>query len=138
MKFGGPDPNQELFDSEYQDEWVEEAFGGHDYNDDEDDEIYYDDITGIELPRDLIKKARDEELKWVHDIKLYDNVPRQQAIDKGIKPISVRWVNVNKGDDQNMNVRCRLVGRELKAKTKEALLAHELFRAMPPWEMIKV
>ena len=37
-----------------------------------------------------------------------------------------------------MNVRCRLVGRELKAKTKEALLAHELFSAMPPWEMIKV
>ena len=29
------------------------------------------------------------------------------------------------------------MGRELKARTKEALLAHELFSAMPPWEAIK-
>ena len=29
------------------------------------------------------------------------------------------------------------VGKELKAKTKHALLAHELFSAMPPWEMVK-
>ena len=36
-----------------------------------------------------------------------------------------------------MNVRSRLVGKELKAKTKGTLLAHELFSAMPPWEMIK-
>ena len=44
---------------------------------------------------------------------------------------------VNKGDEQNYNVRCRLVGQELKAKTKEALLAYELFSAMPPWEIVK-
>merc|ERR1711994_43709 len=82
--------------------------------------------------------ARQKELDWAHGIKLYDKVPRQHAIDKRIKPITVRSVDVNKGDDDNMNVRSRLVGRELKAKTKEALLAHELFSAMPPWEMIKI
>ena len=53
-------------------------------------------------------------------MKLYDKVPRKQASDAGINPIIVKWVNVNKGDDEHMNVRCRLVGRELKAKTKEA------------------
>ena len=36
-----------------------------------------------------------------------------------------------------MNLRSRIVGKELKAKTKEALLAHELFSATPPWEMVK-
>merc|ERR1711994_1003954 len=82
--------------------------------------------------------ARQKELDWAHGIKLYDKVPRQHAIDKRIKPITVRSVDVNKGDDDNMNVRSRLVGRELKAKTKEALIAHELFSAMPPWEMIKI
>lgn len=67
-----------------------------------------------------------------HDIKLYDKFPRQQAIEKIIKPITVRWVGANKGDDDKMNIRGRLFGRELKAKTKESLLAHELFSAMPP------
>ena len=46
-------------------------------------------------------------------------------------------VDVNKGDDEEMKIRSRRVGKELKAKTREALLAHELFSAMPPWEMIK-
>ena len=35
-------------------------------------------------------------------------------------------------------MRCRLVGRELQAKTKGTLLAHELFNAMPPWESFNV
>ena len=35
-------------------------------------------------------------------------------------------------------MRCRLVGRELRAKTKGTFLAHELFIAMPPWESFKV
>ena len=29
------------------------------------------------------------------------------------------------------------MGRELKAKTEEVLIAHELFSAMPPWECVK-
>ena len=47
------------------------------------------------------------------------------------------WVDVNKGDKEAYNVRSRLVGKELKAKTKETLLAHQLFSAMPPWEAVK-
>ena len=62
---------------------------------------------------------------------------RSAARLKGVRPVSTRWVDVNKGDCVNYNVRSRLVGRELKAKTKTAYLAHELFSAMPPWEMIK-
>ena len=45
---------------------------------------------------------------------------------------------VDKGDPDRPIVRCRLVGRELRAKTKETLLAHELFTEMPPWEIFKV
>ena len=32
MKFGGPDPTEELFDSEYCDKWIDEAFGGESYS----------------------------------------------------------------------------------------------------------
>ena len=54
--------------------------------------------------------------------------------------LPVRWMDVNKGDKQKMNESTFPFGRsERKAKTKEALLAHEsheLFSATP-WEMVK-
>ena len=31
----------------------------------------------------------------------------------GNKPVKVRWVDVNKGDDESSNVRCRIVARDL-------------------------
>ena len=52
MKVGGPDPTQELFDAEYEEEWIDEVFGGDDYYND-DDERYYDDISGVELPKTI-------------------------------------------------------------------------------------
>ena len=50
-------------------------------------------------------------------------MPRQTAIERGIKPTLVCWVDVSKGDENKCNVRCRLVGKELKAKTKDAPLS---------------
>ena len=44
----------------------------------------------------------------------------------------------DKGDPDRPKVRCSLVGRELRTRTKGTLLAHELFSAMPPWEISKV
>ena len=81
MTFGGPDPTQELFDGDHEEEWIDEVFGGDDYdnNINDDDERYYDDISGVELPKPLVMTARQKELDWVHGIKLYDKVPRQQA-----------------------------------------------------------
>ena len=120
----GPHPTQPLFDAN--DKWVSET-----------DEEFWDNISGESLPADLVKKARSVEIGWVNNIKLYNKVPRAQAASRGIKPITVRWVDVSKGDKRKYNIRSRLVGRELKAKTRESLLAHELFSAMPPWEAIK-
>ena len=41
-------------------ERIEEAFGAE-----FDEERYYDNISGVELPRDLVKKARQVEIDWV-------------------------------------------------------------------------
>ena len=57
---------------------------------------------------------------------------------RGITVLPIRWVVTNKGDPDRPEVRCRLVGRELRSRTKGTLLAHELFSAMPPWEIFKV
>ena len=117
----GPDPTEPLFPEEFQEE-VEQ---------------FYDDISGEQLPSKLVQEARAEEIGWIHKIGLYDKVPRSQAAASGKPILPVRWVDVNKGDKAHYKVRSRIVGKELKAKTKEALLAHELFSATPPWEMVK-
>ena len=124
IKYGGPVPSQPTFD--FEDERLQEDF-----------EKFWDNISGEELPNDLVKKARREEIDWVRSIGLYDKVPRSEATSRNIAPLKIRWVDVNKGDRSCYNVRSRLVGKELRAKTKGSLLAHELFSAMPPWEMVK-
>ena len=121
----GPDPTEPLFPLE--------SYKQLDYE----LEKYYDDISGEELPPDLVKKARLEEIDWIHRIQLYDKVPRSTALERGKQVLPVRWVDVNKGDKAHMKLRSRIVGKELKVKTKEALLAHELFSATPPWEIVK-
>ena len=77
-----------------------------------------------------MEAGKKEELKWIKSINLHGKVDRKEVLEKNGQVIPVRWA-------RKYNVRCRLVGKELKAKTKEALLAHELFSATPPWEMIK-
>ena len=47
----------------------------------------------------------------------------QVAIDRGKQILPVRWVDVNKGDKQKLKLRSCIVGKEFKAKTREALLA---------------
>ena len=51
-------------------------------------------------------------------------------------PITVKWVDTNKGDDKKPNYRSRLVARDLKKLKKlgNQLQVEELFSAMPPLE----
>ena len=66
---------------------------------------YYDNITGLALPSDLVKAARMDEIKFLQSFPVYVKVPASQA--RGKKKVSVRWVDVNKGDGQNMQMRSR-------------------------------
>ena len=50
----------------------------------------------------------------------------------GRKPITVRWVDVNKGDDDNPNYRSRLVAREVRRKRKDPM-----FAPTPPLESLR-
>ena len=47
--------------------------------------------------------------------------------------ISVRWIDINKGDSQNLNYRFRLVAREINTNKRD-----DLFAATPPLEALKV
>ena len=98
---------------------------------------HYDSITGEQLPSHLVAQGKKEEIAWARSINLYTKAPRSQALASGAGVIPVKWVMVNKGDPGNPKVRCRLVAKELKAKTKEAILAHELFACNATLECIK-
>ena len=46
--------------------------------------------------------------------KVYAKVTREESFKRmGKAPIMVKWVDVNKGDDQEPNYRSRLVAREI-------------------------
>ena len=62
---------------------------------------------------------------------------KHTAISRVIEPILVRWVDFNQEDESKYSCATQTCGKELNAKTKEALLAHELFSAMPPWVTVK-
>ena len=47
-------------------------------------------------------------------------------------PVTVRWVEVNKGDDQNPNIRSRLVTRQIRGPRQDAI-----FAPTPPLEALR-
>ena len=71
-------------------------------------EQFYDSISGAELNPKLVTEARElevEESSW------------EEAKRNGCRPIPTRWVGVNKGDDRNPNIRCRLVAQETRKRS---------------------
>ena len=64
----------------------------------------------------------------------YTKVPVSECIKKiGRQPISVRWIDINKGDAINTNYRSRLVAREINTHKRD-----DLFAATPPLEALKI
>ena len=95
--------------------------------------IYRDDLTGQVLDSKLVMEARKKELdffeaKQVWKIKAFEEARRRT----GKPPITVRWVDVNKGDDINPNVRSRLVARQIRQPGEEAI-----FAPTPPLESLR-
>lgn len=81
--------------------------------------FFGDDMTGQVLQDDLVHEARQNELKYFCDKGVWVKRPKSKARRRtGNRAISVRWVDVNKGDDMNSKYRWRLVARQLKAHDK--------------------
>ena len=62
-------------------------------------------------------------MQYVRDMRVYNNVPRSQAIRNGWNIIKSRWIDINKGDDVNPKYRSRLVGKEFNTGVMEGLFA---------------
>ena len=71
---------------------------------------FKDDLTGQVLRDELVRAARAAELAYFHSKNVWNKVPKSRARERtGRAPISVRWVDVNKGDDIQPNYRSWLV-----------------------------
>ena len=85
------------------------------------------------LDSKLVAKARAEEMEYFKNKHVWDKKPIEEARKRmGKAPISVKWVDVNKGDDENPNCRSRLVAREIRRKGEEAI-----FAPTPPLESLR-
>lgn len=97
-----------------------------------------DDLTGAWLPANLVRQAKLEELSEMYRRGVWTETPKTMCVSRiGSQPITVRWVITNKGDAKTPIVRARLVARHIAARYGGKDVLHELFAAMPPFEMIK-
>ena len=96
---------------------------------------YRDDITGQPLKDELVIKARAVELAFFHQKGVWVKQPmgRSRAVT-GRPPVTVRWVDVNKGDEANPNYRSRLVARQMKSHDKSG---ESFFAPAPPLEALR-
>ena len=97
-------------------------------------EAAWDDVSGAALNPKMVREARQEEMAYVNQMKLYDKVLISECKRiTGKMPITVRWIDINKGDADSPNYRSRLVAREINTHKRE-----DLFAATPPLEALKV
>ena len=78
---------------------------------------YVDEVTRVTFLRDFVAKARMEEMKWYEKFQVFEEVTDETCVLRtGHKPISCRWRDINKGDSERVEVRSRLVAREIRQK----------------------
>ncbi len=98
-----------------------------------DGEEYRDGLTGQLLDPKLVQAARRKELEYFVAKQVWVKVPRSEALRfQGKPPITVKWIDVNKGDDQTPNYRSRLVAREVRQPWETAI-----FSPTPPLESLR-
>jgi len=72
-------------------------------------------------------------MEQVYAHKLWNKVPLKECYDEtGQEPVGTKWLEINKGDEDNFNIRARLVAQEFTKGKLEAI-----FAATPPLEAKK-
>ena len=98
-----------------------------------DSEFVHGELTGECLPADLVQSAREEECRFMEEWGVWQAVPVSECWRcTGKRPLGTSWVDVNKGDLQSPDVRCRLVAQEVNTYKEDAL-----FAATPPFEALR-
>ena len=98
---------------------LKEAYQTVEEEDDDMTEAAWDDAPGASLNPREVKRARREEIEYVHKMSVYNKVQVVEVYQTTRKgPMSVRWIDVDKGDVERPNYRSRLVAREINASKR--------------------
>ena len=97
----------------------------------------WDDVRGGYLDPELVRQAREEEMRYVREAPVYRKVDRREAVAARAPIIKVRWVDTNKGTEDAPEVRSRLVAMELKSRTGD-MNPFDMFSATPPIEAVRL
>ena len=73
-----------------------------------------------------------DRVRYIRDKSVYQKIPRTVAIRNGWKIIKTRWIDINKGDDDNPIYRSRFVGKEFNTEQRDGL-----FAGTPPLEALR-
>ena len=82
----------------------------------------------------LVHRAKMEEKDFTDKMGVYDVVPQSDAAKKGRRVIRTRWVTVDKGSDDNPQIRARWVAQEFRGRCGDK---HEYFSETPDLAMVK-
>ena len=89
--------------------------------------------SGQPLCPELVKRAREVELEFFRDKCVWVKRHITECVARtGHMPVSVKWVDCNKGDDENPNYRSRLVARQFRMPGEDAV-----FAPTPPLEALR-
>jgi len=124
-----------VVDIEEAEMWTNYTFAGVEVNTllqlSNEEKRYYDEDTGVELPRDLVHEADNLEISEYGRFKAYEEDYDANCIaHTGSKPIPARYRVTNKGDEDNYDVRARLVAQQVRKAGTEPI-----FTATPLWAM---
>ena len=90
--------------------------------------------TGLPLDEGVCRAARKKESDYFISEGVWELRTINEARSRmGRSPISVRWMDVNKADDLNPNIRSRLVAREIRTAGQDAI-----FAPTPPIESLRM
>jgi hypothetical protein len=91
------------------------------------EDSFVDAVSGQAFQASLVRAARATEMKHFDDKKVWEKRPYEEANRRtGKKPITVKWIDVNKGDGENPNYRSRLVAREIRKAGEDPIFAPTL------------
>ena len=72
----------------------------------------WDDVSGKVLDKDMVRKARQEEIDEYHKHEVYTKVEVAECWKgTGKAPVQVRWIDINKGDSESPDYRSRFVAK---------------------------
>ena len=96
----------------------------------EQDVIRIDDITGKELPWHAVRKARELELKYLRDLGVYEKVDEKEVVAKyGITPLDTKWVDTDEPFEVSP---CRSYHESVRESSK-AMIGQNCFQGLLHW-----